>query len=811
MEGVLILKSASPPNFSSQDSSPLSPDSQEDSDLESSSPAPPPMCVTAAPAPPPPAPPPPPPPPPPLPPPPFSRTGHRRSMKKLNWDTIPSQRVLGKLNVWTSKRPQRDLVLDIPSMEELFSHVDKRASLPNLRIVGLKTFDGMDLFPKEPQVTILDSKKSMNIGIFLRHFKRPVTEMVQDICKGNWLRFGTGKLKELCKLLPEESEVKQLLSFSGNLSVLPEADQFMVQLVKVPGYEERLKTMVLREEFFPLMEDVKNSFAVMTKAANELLECDDLHSVIRLVLKAGNYMNAGGYSASANAIGFRMTSLLKLADTKANKPGMNLMHYVAKQAEDIDAELLTFHTQLEHIGLGSRVCKEEVIADFEREVKKVKEVKLYSSRQPGLIQQMETFLVRAEAKLADLETSLRELKALNNAVAEYFCEDPATFKLEECCSIFHSFCKRFDTAVRDNREREAAEQRRKQKESVRIVAKRRSTVSCLGPERDQDSLCLESALHSFLANVPDGIVRCRKNILPTIEGSPSECSSPNVRSVAKTEAAPRTRQERPEKKQPKFQEEDGIMAELKNKEEAQKMREITRKVLRYQNGESSLDEDRVSGTPPQSESTRDTPATPSTPQPRTRDFFFSDIEGVGSPWTILSPFTCTQRNGSHRDRQSHQRRLSSASGGDDLDDGVWESDEGNYLPYFSNQENGGSTSAGSTSLPECPIPRTVSKGPMLRAVSMDETRRSPGSGFRLGDLFQRSMSQRSSYSSGSRTENVREEEAAGVRRSLLGRKAGNHVEDQGSTSGFISFFRHIGSRSKPVDVEEQPRFKGSNT
>ena len=36
----------------------------------------------------------------------------------------------------------------------------------------------------------------------------------------------------------------------------------------------------------------------------------------------------GGYSA--NAIGFRMTSLLKLADTKANKPGMNLMHYVAK-------------------------------------------------------------------------------------------------------------------------------------------------------------------------------------------------------------------------------------------------------------------------------------------------------------------------------------------------------------------------------------------------------------------------------------------------------------------------------------------------
>lgn len=92
---------------------------------------------------------------------------------------------------------------------------------------------------------------------------------------------------------------------------------------------------------------------------SELLDCDDLHSVIRLVLKAGNYMNAVGISLimilllffdkwldklwgqctnclllqgsrSANAIGFRMSSLLNLADTKANKPGMNLMHFVAK-------------------------------------------------------------------------------------------------------------------------------------------------------------------------------------------------------------------------------------------------------------------------------------------------------------------------------------------------------------------------------------------------------------------------------------------------------------------------------------------------
>lgn len=34
------------------------------------------------------------------------------------------------------------------------------------------------------------------------------------------------------------------------------------------SYEERLKMMVLREEFFPLMEEVENSVSLMIKGAN---------------------------------------------------------------------------------------------------------------------------------------------------------------------------------------------------------------------------------------------------------------------------------------------------------------------------------------------------------------------------------------------------------------------------------------------------------------------------------------------------------------------------------------------------------------
>lgn len=46
----------------------------------------------------------------------------------------------------------------------------------------------------------------------------------------------------------------------------------------------------------------------------------------------------GGYAG--NAVGFKLSSLLSLADTKANKPGMNLLHFVAMVCEALYHTLL---------------------------------------------------------------------------------------------------------------------------------------------------------------------------------------------------------------------------------------------------------------------------------------------------------------------------------------------------------------------------------------------------------------------------------------------------------------------------------------
>lgn len=77
-----------------------------------------------------------------------------------------------------------------------------------------------------------------------------------------------------------------------------------------------------------------------------------LQEVLYMVVVAGNFLNAGGYAG--NAAGVKLSSLQKLTDIRANKPGMNLIHFVALQAEKRNPELLTFPSQLNTLENASK-------------------------------------------------------------------------------------------------------------------------------------------------------------------------------------------------------------------------------------------------------------------------------------------------------------------------------------------------------------------------------------------------------------------------------------------------------------------------
>ncbi|XP_028902509.1 FH2 domain-containing protein 1-like [Ornithorhynchus anatinus] len=379
--------------------------------------------------------------------------GPRLRLRSLHWAPLPAERVRGRRSVWGGggPGPQPDPgPLDLQRLEELFG---ERPGPPARGI------------PR--QVCLLDPKKVLTLGIVLRQCKRPAVELVEAVRAGTGGPYGAQRLRQLCRVLPDSHEVQRLRSFqageqgrrSRSRQQLSEAELFMLLLVQVPCYPERLALMVLKEEFLPQLGTLRANIAILTQAAQELLACEDLHCIIRLILKAGNHLNAGGYAGGA--VGFRMASLLRLTDTKANTPGIHLLHFVAMEAGRREPRLLHFPLQLPHVGPASRIPEQEVEEELELLSQRLRGARTHPPP-PEVWAQMEPFLQEAERELQGARACLQGLAQLTETLMEFFCEDGARCPLQELCATFHTFALHFQTAAQENAAREWRQWQRRQ-------------------------------------------------------------------------------------------------------------------------------------------------------------------------------------------------------------------------------------------------------------------------------------------------------------------------------------------------------------
>lgn len=109
--------------------------------------------------------------------------------------------------------------------------------------------------------------------------------------------------------------------------------------------------------------------------------------------------------------------------------------------------------------------------------------------------QMADFLQMAEAKMLMLQRAVKEVETVRLQLADFFCEDPSSFKLEECFKVFQNFCEKFKQAVNENEKRRLQEEqatvRRKLREEQ--LAKRARQSQAGTPVSDSDnSLMLDA-------------------------------------------------------------------------------------------------------------------------------------------------------------------------------------------------------------------------------------------------------------------------------------------------------------------------------
>ncbi|TRY65384.1 hypothetical protein DNTS_018610, partial [Danionella cerebrum] len=244
-----------------------------------------------------------------------------------------------------------------------------------------------------------------------------------------------------------ESVLEALLHLStGILS----AESLRALIKLLPEEEEdRLVALLLKEEFSPTLTLIKEDLSIILNAIKELLSCSELHRVLRLVLQAANIISAGG--SAGNALGFKLSSLLSLVDTKSNKPGINLMHVLAEEAQK--NHLLMFTERLSHVQQAERVSVEGLSAEFISLSDRIHQLQMKIQTDQELFTKLQPFLESASGALKDLSLSVDQLQIDRDALIDFFCEERDSFSLDECLRIFRSFSCKFRKALQDNVER----------------------------------------------------------------------------------------------------------------------------------------------------------------------------------------------------------------------------------------------------------------------------------------------------------------------------------------------------------------------
>ncbi|XP_073426434.1 inverted formin-2 isoform X3 [Dendrobates tinctorius] len=379
-------------------------------------------------------------------------------MKKLNWQKLPPNVAKDGQSLWSSA----NIIEETP--EPNYSSIEQLFCLPQATAKD-KASTPAKKPPKE--ISFLDPKKNLNLNIFLKQFRCANEEIIGLIEKGDRSKFDIEVLKQFLKLLPEKHEVENLKSFQEDKSKLSNADQFYLLLLGVSNYQLRIECMLACEECNLMLEMLRPKAEVVSKACDDVLASHRLPVFCQLVLKVGNFLNYGSHTGNAN--GFKISTLLKLTETKANQTRITLLHHILEEIEGNYTDLLELPNDLETVSKAAGINIENIYSETSSNLKRLKDLQNKLSKSSSdMREQYEKCVQDSLDALKDLEKQLEDISQKKKKLSDYLCEELAKLSLEDTFGTMKTFRDLFLKARKENKDRKEqavkAEKRKKQLE-----------------------------------------------------------------------------------------------------------------------------------------------------------------------------------------------------------------------------------------------------------------------------------------------------------------------------------------------------------
>ncbi|XP_031091953.1 formin-like protein 20 isoform X2 [Ipomoea triloba] len=388
----------------------------------------------------------------------------RSNLKPLHWSKV-TRALQGSL--WEELQrhgdPQVAPEFDVTEIETLFSTVVPKSNKD--KSGGKQKAAGS----KPDKIHLIDLRRANNTEIMLTKVKMPLPDMMAAALAMDESILDADQVENLIKFCPTKEEMEQLKNYTGDKEMLGKCEQFFLELMKVPRVESKLSVFLFKIQFNTQVSDFRKSLTLVNSACEEVRNSVKLKDIMKKILYLGNTLNQG--TARGAAVGFKLDSLLKLTDTRANNR-MTLMHYLCKALAQKSPGLMDFHVEFVNLEASSKIQLKALADEMQNITKGFDKVKkeLVASESDGPVSEtflktLKEYIGNAEAEVASL-TNLYSVAGKNaDALALYFGEDPAKCPFEQVATTLLNFTRLFQKCHEENLKQAELAKKKAQKEA----------------------------------------------------------------------------------------------------------------------------------------------------------------------------------------------------------------------------------------------------------------------------------------------------------------------------------------------------------
>ncbi|KAJ0885410.1 putative tensin phosphatase, C2 domain, formin, FH2 domain, protein-tyrosine phosphatase [Helianthus annuus] len=401
----------------------------------------------------------------------LSKTGslkaqQSKKLKPLHWLKL-TRAVSGSLWAETQKSGEAAKApeIDISELESLFS-----AANPKSEQGYAKSKSRAAVTNKPETVQLIDHRRAYNCEIMLSKVKIPLNELMDHVLALEDSAMDADQVDNLIKFYPTKEEMELLQGYKGEKDRLGKCEQFFLELMKVPRTESKLRVFSFKLHFNAQVSDLRKSLNIVNSAVEQTRSSGKLKRVMQTILQLGNALNQG--TARGSAIGFRLDSLLKLADTRARNNRMTLMHYLCKVLADKLPEVLDFSKDLSSLEPAAKIQLKFLAEEMQAVIKGLEKVgqELSMSENDGPVSEsfrkaLKEFLCSAEGEARSLASLYSSVGKNVDALIIYFGEDPARCPYEQVVTTLLKFVRMFNQANEENAKQLEAEKKKAEKEA----------------------------------------------------------------------------------------------------------------------------------------------------------------------------------------------------------------------------------------------------------------------------------------------------------------------------------------------------------